>query len=206
MFAIEGVAIKNVSTFKYLGYKISNDSSNNNVDVQFRITLAQNKFQEMKKLLCDRDIPIKLRAKTFLQAFVRSRMCYSVQAWTLKEPDMRLFETKWHGFLRRMINGGFSRKKDSMSFKYSNEDLVRITGTSPIRNYIQKQQLKFLAHVCRMDNKDMRKQVLFTAETKNSHSIWSGWEKVLNIDKKQIWKIMMDRDKFFEFLNKINLY
>ena len=142
----------------------------------------------------------------FLQAFVRSRMCYSVQAWTIKEHEMKLFESKWHGLLRRMINGGFTRKKDSMSYKYSNEDLVRITGTNPIRNFIQKQQLKFIAHVCRMNNKDIRKQVLFTKEIKNSHSIWNSWEKVLNIDRNQIWKIMMDKKRFFDFLDKINLY
>ena len=159
----------------------------------------------MKKLLCDRDIPIKLRAKTFLQAFVRSRMCYSAQAWTIKEQEMKVFESKWHGFLRRMINGGFARKNDGMSYRYTNEDLIRITGTNSIRNFIQKQQLKFLAHICRMNNKDMRKQVLFTKENKNSHSIWNGWEKVLNIDKKQIWKVFMDKEKFFDFLDKINL-
>ena len=93
-----------------------------------------------------------------------------------------------------------------MSFNYSNEDLIRITGTASIRNYIHKQQLKFLAHVCRMNNNDMRKQILFAIEAKNSQSIWSVWEKVLNIDRKQIWNTMMDKDKFFDFLNKINLY
>ena len=138
LFSIEGVAIKNVRTFKYLGYKISNELSNNYIDAQFRITLAENKSREMKKLLCDRDIPIKLRAKTFLQAFVRSRMCYSAQAWTIKEQEMKVFESKWHGFLRRMINGGFARKKDGMSYRYTNEDLIRITGTNSIRNFIQK--------------------------------------------------------------------
>ena len=76
-----------------------------------------------------------------------------------------------------------------MSFKYSNEDLIRITGTASIRNYIQKQQLKFLAHVCRMNNYDMRKQILFAIEAKHSQSIWSVLEKLLNIDKKQIWQI-----------------
>jgi hypothetical protein len=136
----------------------------------------------------------------FLETYVRSRMCYSVQAWTLKENEMKMFESKWNGFLRRMTNGGFLRKGDTMSFRYSNVDILRITGAKPIRSYILDQQIKYLAHVCRMNNTDIRKQVLFANGTKSSISIWSAWEKMFKIDKSQLRKIMMDKKKFFDFL------
>ena len=205
LFSIDGTPIKNVQIFKYLGYHISNTIENDNIDVQSRISLAENKFQEMKQLLCDRELPIKQRSTKFLQTFVRSRLCYSVQAWDLKEHELKRIESKWTGFLRRMVNGGLARKVDSMAYRYSNQDIIRITETTPIRKHIQQQQLKYLAHVCRMPNSDIRKQVLFAENTTRSNSIWQRWEKVLNIDKSQLRKIMMDRKKFFDFVTKINL-
>ena len=204
LFLIDEVPIQNVQKFKYLGYQISNSTENDNIDVDFRISLAENKFQSMKQILCDRELPIKLRSKYFLQTFVRSRLCYSVQAWDLKEHELKTIESKWNGFLRRMVNGGFARKEDSMAYRYSNQDIIKITETTPIRLYIQ-QQLKYLAHVCRMKNSDIRKQVLFAENSTRSHCIWHRWEKVLNMDKSQIRKVMMDRKKFFDFVTKINL-
>lgn len=98
----------------------------------------------MEKVLCDREISAKLRPKIFLQSFVRSRICYSVQAWELKEKEIKLIESKWHGFLRRMVNLGFKRKEDSTVFKYSNDDLVNVTYTENIRQYVKRQQLNTL--------------------------------------------------------------
>ena len=92
-----------------------------------------------------------------------------------------------------------------MAYRYSNQDIIRITVTTPIRKHIQQQQLKYLAHVCRMQNRDIRKQVLFAEDTTRSNSIWQRWEKVLHMDKSQLLKIMMDKKKFFDFVTKINL-
>ena len=35
-------------------------------------------------------------------------------------------------FLRKMTNNGYKRKVDSMSYAYSNDDLLRISGTTDI--------------------------------------------------------------------------
>ena len=94
LFSIDGVPIQNVQKFKYLGYQISNSTENDNIDVDFRISLAENKFQSMKQILCDRELPLKLRSKLFLQTFMRSRLCYSVQAWDLKEHELKTKESK----------------------------------------------------------------------------------------------------------------
>ena len=208
LFEIDGVPIKNVKEFKYLGHKISNnEEEGDTIDIHYRITLAEGKFQEMKRFFCDREIPIKLRAKTFLQAYVRSRMCYSLQSWPLKESEIQLIESKWNGFLRRMVNGGFTRKDDSMAYRYSNKDLQRITETTCIRRFIKEQQLKYLAHVCRMNNNDMRKRILFSKNNKkHAISIWISWERTLKMDKGQILRTMMDKKKFFGLLKQTNLF
>lgn len=70
--------LENVSKFEYLGYSISNCSNKTDSDVQFGLSAAEGKFQEMRNVLCDREIPIKLRLKIFQRSFVRSRMCHSI--------------------------------------------------------------------------------------------------------------------------------
>ena len=84
---------------------------------------------------------------------------------------------------RRIVRGGYKRKAAQPSkkkhqsqndyqellkngdweyaFEYKNEDIKRINKTSDILTYIQKQQLKWIAHVCRMSNTSFQKQILF---------------------------------------------
>ena len=120
---------------------------------------------------------------------------------------MSRIEVCWHGLLRRMINKGFDRKEDStgnesFSFKYSNEDLVRISGTTPIRTFIYNQQTKYTGHVCRLPNEDVRKKMLFAKGKKYARSVWGRLEKRLGRTKIQIQNLMMNKKKFPELLLK----
>ena len=168
--------------------------------------LAKCKFQELKKVLCDREISLKTRAH-FLQTFVRSRLLYAVQCWDCKEGEIKQLEACWHGFLRRMINNGFKRKDpapkelENYAFVYTNNDLVRMTGTMPLRRFIKEQQLKYTAHICRLPNTDMRKRVLFAEGHKFSRTIWKRFETLLNTDEMQIRRTMMDRTKIRDLLD-----
>ena len=208
LFSINDEVIKNVRKFTYLGHKITNtdvaDYDTSSLD--HRISLAKMKFQELKKVLQDREIDIKTRAATYLQMFVRTRLLYGAQSWNLKEAEIKRIEVVWHGFLRRMVNGGFSRKESSdptvenFSFKYSNDDLVKMTATSPIRHFIYNQQLKYVAHVCRLPNEDARKKMLFSKGKKYSRSVWTRLAGLTGRDKEQVQKMMMDKKLFQELL------
>ena len=209
LFSVAGEEIKNVRKFTYLGHKITNDDVQNydTSSLDHRIALAKMKFQELKKLLQDREIPLKIRAGCYLQTFIRPRLLYGVQCWDLREAEMSRIEVCWHGFLRRMINRGFDRKEDStgnesFSFKYSNEDLVRISGTTPIRTFIYNQQTKYTGHVCRLPNEDVRKKMLFAKGKKYARSVWGRLEKRLGRTKIQIQNLMMNKKKFPELLLK----
>ena len=41
----------------------------------------------------------------FFEAYVRSRLAYSVQAWQLTISDINKVESVWNNFLRRMVEG-----------------------------------------------------------------------------------------------------
>ena len=64
-----------------------------------------------------------------------------------------------------MVRGGFRRKnidQNDFAFDYSNKDLESIVKTPPLRDIINKQYLKYMAHVCRRPNKNLTKISLFS--------------------------------------------
>ena len=101
-----------------------------------------------------------------------------------------------------MVNGGFKRKEaskdteENMAFKYSNNGLLNLTQTRPLRHFILKQQLKYIAHICRLPNSDIRKKMLFTKTRKGKTSIWCKWTRILKMEEEQIRRLMMSKRVF----------
>eukprot|EP00794_Sanderia_malayensis_P005202 gene5202-5856_t len=131
----------------------------------------------MKKVLCDREIDLEIRGN-FLQTFFRPLLLYAVQCWDLREAKVKRLESCWHRFLRRMTTNSFKKKdpenEECFAFVYTNDDLVRLSGTVPLRKYIREQQIKCTAHVCRLPNNDTQKQILFAQGRKHGRSIWKS--------------------------------
>ena len=193
---VNGTKIKNVRSFRYLGYTVTNICESTKT-IGLRIGSAFEKWNELKHVLTDHHIHMSTRVK-FLTACVRSRLLYSVQTWQLSCKEQAKIEVVWHGFLRRMVKGGYRREKDDRDeddndqgwrFKISNTDLRNITGTKPIKVFCLQQQLKYLAHICRMGNDDLRKQTLFD---ENSFR-WTKLEKELGLETQQIRRMMMNK-------------
>ena len=109
LISIEGVALKNVRTFKYLGDMITYNDEDPSHYLSFRISSAFQKWNELKHVLTDKRINMPNRMK-FLETCVRSRLLYSAQSWELSASEMRNLETSWHGILRKMITNGFKRE------------------------------------------------------------------------------------------------
>ena len=101
--------IGNVRQFKYLGHVLSNEKSNTSAFLTHQISRAYAKWNEMKNVLLDKRIHLSTRVR-FLEACVRSRLLCSVQAWSLNAKEMQKIESIWHGFLRRLVKGGFKRQ------------------------------------------------------------------------------------------------
>ena len=144
--------IENVRRFKYLRHVLSNEVSNNvRAFLKHQISSAFSKWNEMKSVLLDKRIFLSTREK-LLEACVRSRLLYSVQALQLNAKEMQKLESIWCGFLRRMAKGGFSRanapknKKDmsipveeiDWAYKFSNENIREITKSSSIKAFCEK--------------------------------------------------------------------
>ena len=167
--------------------------------LQHRIASATGKFSSLKKLLTDRRIGIQLRLR-YLNSFVRSRLTYSAATWNLTESQIQELESVWCRFIRRMVPGGFRRGLD-LHMLYTNEEIYRRAGMKPLRSYLRKQQLRWVGHVCRMENSRFQKRLLFAEQGKYQRDLWTRLEKISSMDRVQLRKLMMQRNDFFSWLN-----
>ena len=228
LISIGEVELKNVRVFKYLGHMIVNTDEDPSQYLNFRISSAFQKWNELKHVLTDRRILMSTRSR-ILEACIRSRLLYSVQTWELSGRELRKIESTWCNFLRKMIVNGFKRKhvpteylkqlkrsrKESQpnvpkpddldwSYVYSNQQLKEITKTADSSNFCKSQHLKYVAHVTRLQNNSFQKQLLFSSDHKKyARDRWLKYEKDLNITKTQIQKMMQNKKEFTSLLKKI---
>ena len=227
LFSLGGVPINNVRKFKYLGHMETNTNEDPSLFLTFRISSAFQKWNELKHVFTDKRIFMKTRIK-LLEACVRSRLCYSCQSWELSASELRKLESIWHSFLRKMVANGYRRKNvpaeylkakknakksgeiveepDDLdwAYFYDNTTLRTITNTTNISSFCKIQHLKYLAHVTRLENSSLQKQLLFsTTQKKYARDPWLKAEKDLNISKMQIQKEMQNKTKFMSLLHLV---
>mgnify|MGYP005706700571 FL=1 len=174
--------LENVSEFCYLGHTIFNDNRNS---TDLRIAKATAKFHELSNILRDNEIHLSIR-RNLLEACVRPRLTYATQCWRPCEQEIKKLEACWFGFLRRMVKGGFRKKPSeqenevNFSLIYTNTDLQRIVKSQPLRDFIDIQYLKYIAHVCRRPNTNLTKLSLFISPKVNYYrDPWINITKLL---------------------------
>ena len=94
---------------------IINTDDNQSNFLNFRISSAYQKWNDLKHVLTDRGI--KMTTQTQIpEARIRSRLLYSVQAWELSSHELNKIESIWHNFLRKMIAHGFKWKNVPLEY------------------------------------------------------------------------------------------
>ena len=113
-------------------------------------------------VLCNQKIHIWIR-QMFYNAFIRSRLTYACQTWTLTCEQTRKLNSTHVYLLRRMIRGGFKRQTSEtadhvMPHVYNAGNILKICS-----EFINKQRIKFAAHIIRQPNSRHTKQLMFNA-------------------------------------------
>ena len=165
LFSIDGNIIDNVKEFVYLCKEFSVESKHNSVELQ--ISKAMAKFNEYRTVFSDRYVNMSTKRK-LLEACVRMRLTYSSQAWLPNETEITKMESCWSQMLRSLVRGGWKRvNKDEgdYSFCYTNDEVMNIVKTVPIRNFVYEQHHKYIGHVCRGENYTLTKMMLFACKT-----------------------------------------
>ena len=171
--SIEGVDIKNVQTFKYLGaHSQIDDSSIGDNELQYRITSATCKFFELKNFFTNHSIKLQTRVK-FLYSLVRSRLCYLCQGWTITKAQICQLQSHFTKFLRYLVKGGQSRqatqeysRKDGSTGEFSkyvmkNAEIFSATRPESIESFINRQRTNWIRHIVQSEDSCFIKQLTF---------------------------------------------
>ena len=180
LFNIGDEKIENVNEFTYLGQVIT--TTEDTCFTEYRIARANAKFNELRKVLCDHKVNKRTRRK-MVEACVRSRLTYGLQAFYPNERQLKKLEACWSQLLRSMVRGGWKRQasendEENFRFVYTNKRIEELMGTMPLRDFIDKQYLRYVGHICRLDNFCLAKVMLFT-EPKRRH-YRDPWIKISN--------------------------
>ena len=204
IISVNGVNIKNVESFKYLGVYIQYDSIHIGKDeLSNRVNSAHNAFAEHRKLLTNMHIPLSTRI-SFLNSLVRSRLTYGCHCWRPSSTEINKVESTYRYFLRSMVWSGHARvnppapqtsssqssssetssddEETDWRYKINNNELSRITNTGPISDYIKKQQRQWISHIVRRSNSNLCKKLTFhnVTRTKRGRKTPTILERVIS--------------------------
>ena len=121
-----------------------------------------------------------------------------------------------------MVKNGFKRKNALMhktkgvdpaievngeldcSYVFSNSDLIKITRTTSISNFCKIHHLKYIAHVTRLENSSIQKQLLFRTDCKKyTRDRWKKYEAQTGMATMQLQREMQDKNKFISLMYQI---
>ena len=140
----KGDIIKQVDSFKYLGYCLNTDGKCVS-EVKKRISLAKDAFYQMKAIMRNKHISMNTKMKV-LKTYIWGILLYGCESWTINKEIERRLEATEMWFIRRML-------RISWIDRVTNEDVLKKAGINrSLMTIIRKRQLSFLGHVYRKDN------------------------------------------------------
>ena len=206
----EPTPLEHVDKFTYLGSKVSSENSAMFLNVQKESAWAA--FNNHKKVLTLKSVNLKTRID-LLNSLVRSVLLYSSQATNLTLRQKQEIDALFRNFMRKMLNNWWKTAKIDEDGNYeailTNEHLYKLTKQIPLENFIDKQFLKFQAHVSRLPNNHLQKKVQFIVpEVRISENIWSKCGKLMGgsktkIDEIQVRKTFADKQKFHRDIDSL---
>ena len=117
---LNGNPIDNVKTFIYLGSCIKYDEpSTGKTEIELRIDCAENALYQFSSKFFNQKIAIKTRVQ-LMNSIVRSTMVYGCQTWSLTKQLLGKIKAAYSRILRKMVKGGYRRKRDYWSFVLTN--------------------------------------------------------------------------------------
>ncbi|KAI0531437.1 hypothetical protein KFK09_000992 [Dendrobium nobile] len=115
-------------------------------DIISRIQVGWLKWRNASGLLCDRNVPLKLKGK-FYKMVVRPAMLYGAECWPLKEKH----NTKLSVAEMRMLGwmSGFTLRD-----RIQNEHIREKVGVAPVEDKIRESRLRWFGHIKRRPSDD----------------------------------------------------
>ena len=195
---INNVPIQDVTKFKILGALLSQNPMQSNInEIGSKIVMAQKQFVRKKNILQNRKIFLQTRVQ-ILNATVRPVLVYSLETMATTQEQLRKIESFYIKLLRQMIHNGMKRKENH-SYVYTNEQIMKITKTEPIKDHILKLQKRFLGHQIRLHNSNLIKQIIFHEEQnaktgRPMNTLLKSCVTKMEVDIHQFYRMAIERN------------
>ena len=130
---IQEQEVKTVKTFKYLG-SMCNANGGAEKDVNNRVKIAWSKWRETTGVMCDRNIPTKLKDKVYKTA-IKPAMVYGAECWAIRKKE----ERKLHTTEMRMLR--WARGKTRLDH-VRNVDIWKEACMYPMAEFLREKRLR----------------------------------------------------------------
>ena len=139
---------------------------------------AEKKFYSLGKKFMNHKINLTTRVKIF-NALVRSRHTYGCQTRVLTNQQTDQIRACYTIMLHKMIRDGFKKKPDEFAYAMTNEVILQLCKTTPLNDFIEKQQKTYLAHVNRSDHTSILKKLFNDDQTRIPGRYLYHWSIVI---------------------------
>ena len=139
--SIEGVAIKQVEKFRYLG-SVVNEDGRCDGEIRARIAMGKANFGKMRNVMTNLGLNIQLRLR-LLKSYIWAGILYGCESWTINAQMRGKLEAAEMWLLRRMLRIPWTARR-------TNQQVLQMARTSrSLMTTIRKRQLRYLGHVLR---------------------------------------------------------
>ena len=138
---IDGARVKQSNSFVYLGSTLTSDARPKQ-EIERRILIAKNAFNNMKNLLANNRLNIHTRIRA-LKTYIWSTLMYGRESWTLNREMKSKLNAVEMWFYRRMLRVSW---RDRVT---NGEVLERVGQQRSLLGELRKRQMSFLGHVIR---------------------------------------------------------
>ena len=181
---VEGEALEQVDSYKYLGVMIKSNGSLKE-EVSQRIGKATNVYHQLGSTFINkRELTTKTKISIYNSVYC-STLLYGSESWTLDSRDKSRLQAAEMKFLRRSIG---KTKRD----KIRNTRIREEVKTDSLEQRIERNQLRWYGHLNRMQEKRIPKQIFECRQQGKlprgrPRKMWS--EVITEVVEKREWKM-----------------
>ena len=146
--SLAGTAIEQVQTMVYLG-GITTEDVKSEVEIERRIEIARNPFNNMKSVLSSRNISINTRM-SLTKCYVWLTLLYGAEMWTITKTLTKRIDAFEMWMYRQMLSISWKEHK-------SNEEVLNMVKTClKLMKIIKKRKCEYFGHFIRRPNSIQR--------------------------------------------------
>ena len=175
---LEGVLLKEVSSFRYLGSHISNNCRTDD-EIHSRVGKASSAFGRLRgRVFSNHSLKLGTKIQVY-HAVVLSALLYCSEAWTLYRKQIRVLEAFHIGCLQRIL--GITWRD-----RVPHSDLLKRTNCQSIETILHRNRLRWLGHVIRMPDHRLPKQMLYGELSDGARSVGGQFKRFKDATKQTL--------------------